>query len=225
MCGRYTLRTPWQRLAEHFNLRVTDLPELFQPRYNVAPTQSVMSVGPNREGQPAPAFFRWGLVPAWASDPKAGPINARAETAASKPTFSEALQKRRCLIVADGFFEWKRVQSGKQPWYFRVRDGEPFAFAGLWEAWRPPEGGKPLLTCAMLTVAPNEVVKPVHNRMPAILRLEDYAAWSDRAVTDARKVLSLVRPYDPAEMTAFAVSHHVNNPKNDDAECVAPAPA
>jgi putative SOS response-associated peptidase YedK len=206
-------------------MRVTDLPELFGARFNIAPSQSVLAIGPNREGQPAPAFFRWGMVPSWANDSKPGPINARAETASTRPTFTDALQKRRCLIVADGFFEWQRVDGKKQPWYFQVRGGEPFAFAGLWEAWRPPEGGKPLLTCAMLTVPPNEVVKLIHNRMPAILRAQDYAAWTDRATTDTRKVLPLVRPYDSAEMTAFVVKPHVNNPKHDDAECIAPAPA
>jgi putative SOS response-associated peptidase YedK len=221
MCGRYTLATPWKRLAEKFGLRMADVPELFANHYNIAPSQPVLAVGPDRSGQPAPAFFRWGLVPAWASNPKQAPINARAETAASGAVFGEALRRRRCLIVADGFYEWQRLKPGKQPWHFRMADGSPFAFAGLWDSWRPTEKSAPLLTCALLTVRANEVVKPIHNRMPAILRPEHYAAWIDRANDDPAAVLPLVRPYAAEEMAAVAVGPFVNDAKHDGPECVA----
>ncbi len=232
MCGRYTLRSPLSRIAEQYGLSPEELVELWQmravERYNIAPSQEVLAVGPAKDGHPAGAFFRWGLVPAWARESKPGPINARAETAAAKPTFAEALQKRRCLIPADGFYEWRQLGSRKkQPWYFRLKDGSPFAFAGVWEAWRPSEGGKPLFTCALLTVPANDVVKPVHDRMPAILRSEDYAAWIDRARTDPAEVIALAAGYPfPAEaMEAVPVGPHVNDPKHDDPACLARVPA
>jgi putative SOS response-associated peptidase YedK len=223
MCGRYTLATPWQRLAEKFGMRVADVPELFAHRYNIAPSQSVLAVGPDRTGHPAPAFFKWGLVPAWASDAKHGPINARAETVASRSTFADALRHRRCLIVADGFYEWQKLKRAKQPWHFRMKDGSPFAFAGIWEAWRPADGGKPLLTCAMLTVPANDTVKPVHNRMPAILSAQDYAPWTSRENDDPDEVLPLVRPYEAREMTATAVGPFVNDARHEGEECLAAA--
>lgn len=222
MCGRYTLRTPWARIAEHFGMRVADIPELFGDRYNIAPSQAVLAVGLDRAGKPASAFFKWGLVPSWAQDDKQAPINARAETVASRATFAEALRRRRCLIVADGFHEWRRAKTGKQPWHFRMRDDSPFAFAGLWEAWRPAEGAKPLLTCAMLTVPANEVVSPVHNRMPAILRPADYAAWIDRTKDDPEEVLDAVRPCE-GPIEAVPVGRYVNDTHHEGAECLEPA--
>jgi putative SOS response-associated peptidase YedK len=219
MCGRYTLRTPWQRIADHFGMRIADVPELF-PRYNVAPSQSVLAVGPDRSGHPAPAFFRWGLVPAWAHDDKHAPINARAETVADKATFAEALRRRRCLIVADGFYEWSQPPAKKRPWHFRLRDGGPFAFAGLWESWRPEEGARPVLTCALLTVPANDVVRPVHKRMPAILSPADYAAWIDRDRDDPEEVLPLARPFPAEAMEAVPVGTYVNDARHEGAECL-----
>src|SRR5262249_7259333 len=144
-----------------------------------------------------------------------------AETAASKPTFAEAVCKRRCLIPADSFYEWQQLgPRKKRPWNFRLKDGSPFAFAGVWEAWRPPEGGKPLFTCALLTVPANDVVRPVHDRMPAILRPADYGAWMHRGTTDPSRVMPLVRPYEAAAMQAVPVGPHVNDPKHDDAGCL-----
>jgi putative SOS response-associated peptidase YedK len=224
MCGRYSLATPWQRIAEQFGIRVADVPELF-PHYNIAPSQTVLAVGLSKDGQPAPAFFKWGLVPSWANDDKHAPINARAETVESKATFAEALRHRRCLIVADGYFEWQKLKGRKQPWHFRMRCGEPFAFAGLWEAWRSEEGAKPLLTCAMLTVAANDVVKPVHNRMPSILHPADYGAWIDRTKDDPEEVLPLVGPFEASAMEAVAVSPYVNDARHEGPECLAPATA
>src|SRR5437879_1186383 len=139
MCGRFLALSSGVTLAEHFGL---GHPPPVTPRHNVAPSQPVLTVGLSKEGRPSTALFRWGLVPPWAADPKPGPINARAETAADKPTFADAFRKRRCLIPADGFYEWERLPGGKKrPWAFRLRGGGPFAFAGLWEAWRPPGGG------------------------------------------------------------------------------------
>jgi putative SOS response-associated peptidase YedK len=224
MCGRYSLATPWQRLAEKFGIRVADVPELFAERWNIAPSQLVLAVGPDRTGHPAPAFFKWGLVPTWCHDDKHAPINARAETVAEKAMFAEAFRRRRCLIVADGFYEWTRPPHRKQPWHFRLADGEAFAFAGIWEAWRPEEGAKPLLTCAMLTVPANEVVAPVHNRMPAILCPSDYAAWIDRENEDPEDLRPLVGPFAGA-MTATAVTSYVNDAHHEGAECLAPVPA
>jgi putative SOS response-associated peptidase YedK len=223
MCGRYSLATPWQRLAEHFGMRVADVPELFEHRYNIAPSQSVLAVGLDRAGHPAPAFFKWGLVPTWSNDDKHGPINARAESVANKATFAEALRRRRCLIVADGFYEWQKLKRAKQPWHFRMSDGAPFAFAGLWEVWRPAEKGSPLLTCAMLTVPANDAVKPVHNRMPAIMEPRDYAAWINRDNDDPEEVLALVRPYDAHTMSATAVGPYVNDARHEGPECLAAA--
>jgi putative SOS response-associated peptidase YedK len=226
MCGRYSLRSPLARLADQYGLRPEELVELWQmravERYNIAPTQEVLTVGPNREGRPAGAFFRWGLVPSWARDVKQAPINARAETVTTKATFAEALCKRRCLIPADSFYEWQELAGRRrQPWNFRLKDGSPFAFAGLWEAWRAPGGGKPLFTCALLTVPANDVVRPVHDRMPAILRPADYAAWIDRGTTDPAKVLPLVGPYPAGEMEAVPANPYVNSPEHEGEQCLA----
>jgi putative SOS response-associated peptidase YedK len=220
MCGRFTLRTPWSEIARKFGIRIADVPELF-PRYNIAPSQVVMAIGPSREGTAAPAFFRWGLVPAWAQDAKKAPINARAETAASRPTFAEALRRRRCLIPADGFFEWQQLSAkNKRPWHFALKDDSPFAFAGMWEAWKPGEGAAPLLTCALLTVPANEIVRPVHVRMPAILRPEDYSAWMDRKKDDANEALTLVHAFDASAMKATPVGPFVNDARHEGAECL-----
>lgn len=220
MCGRYSLATPWQRLAEKFGIRIADVPDLFAARWNIAPSQNVLAVGPDRSGRPAPAFFKWGLVPAWSQDDKHGPINARAETAAAKPMFAEALRHRRCLIAADGFYEWTRPPQRKLPWHFRMADGEPFAFAGLWEAWRPAEGARPLLTCAMLTVPANELVRPVHHRMPAVLHPADYAAWIDRENDDPEEVLPLAGPYEASGMIATPVGTYVNDARHEGPACL-----
>ncbi len=162
MCGRFFLLASPPELADLFGL--ADVPDA-APRYNIAPTQPVMAVGLDKAGLPAVASLRWGLVPRWAHDTKLAPINARSETAADKPMFAEAIRKRRCLIPASGFFEWLRRGKAKQPFCHRMADDWPFAFAGIWEAWRP-ESGPPLLTCAILTTAANDLVRPIHDRKP-----------------------------------------------------------
>jgi putative SOS response-associated peptidase YedK len=192
------------------------------PRYNVAPSQPVPAVGLDREGRRAVATFRWGLVARWAADAKKAPINARAETAADKPSFAESLRQRRCLVPADGFYEWLRQGKYKHPFSFRLHDDRPFAFAGIWDAWRAP-GGTLLLTCALLTTDANELVRPVHDRMPVIVPERDYDFWIDRKVQEPAELAPVLRPYPAEEMRAFAVGPTVNDPRNDGPACLAPA--
>lgn len=221
MCGRFTLTTPIETLVETFQL--SSVPEDSAPRYNIAPTQSVAAVLTDEEEHRHLAWLRWGLIPAWAKDPSIGNrmINARAETMAEKPAFRVALQRRRCLVLADGFYEWQRVEGGKQPIYIRMADGRPFAFAGLWERWRASDGSS-LDSCTILTTGPNELVRPIHDRMPVILPPEAYDLWLDPTVRSAEPLLPLLRPYRAGVMTAFPVSPLVNNPANDDPRCIEP---
>ncbi len=219
MCGRFFFLSSGPAIADLFQL--AGVPDL-APRYNIAPTQQVLTVGLDKLGRRNTATFQWGLVPRWAADTKLAPINARAETAADKPTFAEALRQRRCLIPADGFYEWKRQGKAKQPFCFRPRDDRPFAFAGIWEAWRP-ESGPALLTCAILTTAANELVRPVHNRMPLILDPRHYDLWIDRTVQEPAQLAEALRPL-PAEMVrAYPVTAWVNDARHDDSRCLEPA--
>ena len=216
MCGRYTLTVPVDRLAGEFDLD-GGVGEL-SPNYNVAPTQSVATVLAENGGRRL-EMLRWGLVPSLADDPEIGSrmINARAETAPEKPSFRSAFKRRRCLIPADGFYEWKREEGGKQPFYFHMEDGRPFAFAGLWEEWHDE-----LRTCAILTTSPNEVAAKIHNRMPVILPREDYDAWLDPEA-EKEELVSLLRPYPGDDLETFPVSRFVNSPRNNDERCVEPA--
>jgi putative SOS response-associated peptidase YedK len=218
MCGRFTLRTSPQVIAEIFGLSA--LPEL-EPRYNVAPTQSVAAVrhqvkGPGREL----VWLRWGLVPAWADDPSIGNrmINARAETAASKPAFRAAFKSRRCLIVADGFYEWQSHGGKKQPFFIGRKDQLPFGLAGLWEHWE--HGGQELETCTILTTEANSLLQPLHDRMPVIVPEQEFELWLDPAVTKAEQVEPILRPYPAGEMTAYPVNPIVNSPRNDVPACL-----
>jgi putative SOS response-associated peptidase YedK len=211
------------REALHHLLPLFDVPDL-QPRFNVAPTQSVLAVRvPAAGSQPEPALLRWGLIPSWAADAAIGNrlINARSETAAEKPSFRSAFQKRRCLIVADGFYEWQKTTSKhKQPYYFRMKDAAPFAFAGLWEHWEWE--GEVIDSCTILTTEANEVVRPVHERMPVILARADFDLWLDVKLQKDPALHELLRPYAAAEMTAVPVGTQVNNLKHDDPSCVLP---
>jgi putative SOS response-associated peptidase YedK len=217
MCGRYTLRTPVEALAEQFGL--SGEPEPIYERFNVAPMSEVPAII-EEDGSRSLQRLRWGLVPSWADDPGIGArmINARSETAPEKPSFRKAFRERRCLLPADGFYEWQRTDDGKQPYHFRMKDGRPFAFAGLWEVWKDGNGG--LRTCTILTTAPNETVAQVHNRMPVILSPEDYDLWLDPEMRDTEYLTPLLRPYDADQMEAFPVSRFVNRPTNDDERCV-----
>jgi putative SOS response-associated peptidase YedK len=214
VCGRFTLTTPPELIAEHFGL--DDVPPL-GPRYNIAPTQPVPVVRKTAQGRRL-EMLRWGLVPSWAGDPSIGNrlINARAETVADKPSFRSAYRRRRCLVVADGFFEWKRVGVRKQPMYIRLRDQAPFAFAGLWESWHRDQPDA-VESCTLITTGPNALLATIHDRMPVILHPDDYARWLDPGAGDPARLL---RPYPAAEMTAHPVSRRVNSPANDDPACV-----
>ena len=219
MCGRFTLtELEPDVLTEIFTLS-GDLPTL-APRYNIAPTQPVATVIHDpRRTENRLGFMRWGLIPSWAKDPAIGSrlINARGETVHEKPSFRAAFRRRRCLIVANGFYEWQKQDDGpKQPVYITLTDDKPFAFAGLWEMWTDRTSGSELVTCTIITTGPNDLVRPIHNRMPVILPREDYARWLTTDDRDADSLLPLLRPYPAEHMTAWPVSRRVNSPANDD---------
>ena len=226
MCGRFVLTTPGEMLAKYFGL--SRAPQL-QPRYNIAPTQPVAAVRSDSDGELHCAMLRWGLIPDWAADPSVGNrmINSRVETVAEKPAFRDAFRRRRCLVMADGFYEWKRCNGGKQPYYVGFDARRPFGLAGLWESWRPRHstaelGTSSIETCALITVPANDRVAPIHDRMPAILEPADHAAWLDPARQESTKLLPLLRPHSEVGMVAFAVSRLVNDPRNDDPACLQP---
>ena len=220
MCGRFTLRKPSREVAEAFRLfEGEDMP--LKPLYNIAPTQMVAAVrvDPQTKRREMP-LLKWGLVPSWADDPSIGNrmINARSETVATKPSFRAAFRKRRCLIPADGFFEWKKDGKHKQPYLIGVGQGDLFAFAGLWEAWE--RDGEVIQSCTVLTTEANDFIRSVHDRMPVILHRQDYDLWLDPGVQDGGKVQHLLRPYQDAEMFAVPVSTWVNDPRHEDERCV-----
>src|SRR5262245_39390258 len=222
MCGRFSLTSPRQALRDLFPL--FDLPNPDAPaRYNVAPTQAVLAVRVPAEGAQGEAVaLRWGLVPHWADDPAIGyrMINARSETVATKPAFRDAFKRRRCLVLADGFFEWEKVGGRKQPHYFRLRDATPFAFAGLWDHWG--RDGRVIESYSILTTAANALVRPFHERMPVILAPADFFRWLDPKDRGGPDLQSLLRPFPAETMTTFPVSPRVNAPRHDDPECVLP---
>ena len=217
MCGRYALTSPVDALIAEFGLAGAD--ESLHPNFNVAPTQEVAAVVAEN-GSRRLEMFRWGLVPSWAKDPEIGArmINARAETAPEKPSFRSAFRRRRCLIPADGFYEWRREEGGKQPFYIRMNDGRPFAFAGLWESWNDGE----IRSCTILTTSANDLVGEVHERMPVILPAEERDAWLDPEA-EGEELVSLLGPYGGNDLETFPVSRFVNSPRNNDERCVQPA--
>lgn len=227
MCGRFRVARSKEILEEAFDAEDSLSPGEWQPRYNVAPGQPVVAVVQNSANQDAERTvrrltqLRWGLVPAWAKDAAVGHkmINARAETAADRPAFCEAMRRRRCLIPADGFYEWKRAGKEKLPYCFTLADDAVFAFAGLWEQWRSPQG-QAVESCTILTTSPNEWVRDVHDRMPVILPPEAYDLWLDPGFTRVEELQPLLQPY-PGVMRRYRVSSRVNHVKNDDAECAA----
>jgi putative SOS response-associated peptidase YedK len=220
MCGRYTLKTPAGRLAEEFGFDgpLPDLP----PNYNVAPTQQVAAVLAEG-GERRLEMLRWGLVPPWADDPQIGSrmINARSETAPEKPSFRRAFRERRCLIPADGFYEWKRTNGGKQPYYIRMEGERPFAFAGLWESWTRGGEGE-IRSCTILTTGANSLVGDIHDRMPVIVAPDAYDLWLDPEA-ERVELYGLLAPYPEDEMEAYPVSRFVNSPSNNDPRCIEPA--
>lgn len=217
MCGRFTLKTPGKVLAKAFSL--ADVPEL-PLRFNVAPTQAVAAIRMTSSGRRLD-LIRWGLVPAWIKDFRQAPtlVNARSETLMEKPSFRAAFQARRCLVPADGFYEWKTVNGKKQPMYFTMKDSAPFALAGLWERWEGPDGTR-IDSFALLTTEPNAVVADVHDRMPVIVPAEAHALWLDPGITDARRLQPLLAPFPAEAMQVHAVSPRVNSVACDDASCI-----
>ena len=224
MCGRFLLSTPARELATHFGL--DEVPSLFA-RYNIAPTQAIgivrLTEGPGRREW---ATVSWGLVPSWAGDPDVGSrlINARAETAADKPSFRTALRRRRCLVPADGFYEWQAVGRRKQPHLIRPRQGGPLAFAGLWERWHGP-GGICLETVAILTTEANDAVRPIHDRMPVLLRPQDYSTWLDPLRQHPAELQPLLRPWPVEDTEIIGLGPWVSNPRHEGPRCLEPADA
>ncbi len=222
MCGRFTLTTDIKAIADRFSAPAppAEWPAV-QPRYNIAPTQSVIVV--NDDGQRHLKQMRWGLIPSWAKDPAIGSqmINARAESVAEKPSFRDALKKRRCLIPADGFFEWQKLGKVKQPVHIVLKSREPFGFAGLWEHWTSPEGEE-ILTCTIITTAANELLKAVHDRMPVILTRDAETAWLDPQIHEPEKLLPLLKQYPADAMEYYPVSRQVNSPVVDEPNNIKP---
>jgi len=219
MCGRYRLSRRKQILEEHFD--GVSGPEDWNPRYNIAPTQPVPVIRQNpKEPVRELSLVRWGLVPRWVKDPSvaARMINARSETVSTKPAFSDALRFRRCLVPADGFYEWQGTGRVKHPYCFEINDGELFAFAGIWDRWNDASG-KSLETCSILTTTPNAVTSSVHDRMPVILNPESYDLWLDPGIKDVGVVSELLRPCDARLMRCYPVSSRINSAVNDDEEC------
>ncbi|NNG12141.1 MAG: SOS response-associated peptidase [Halobacteria archaeon] len=216
MCGRFTLHTPPEVLREHFG--VGTVPDT-AASYNVAPSQMVSAVrAADRHREMV--LLRWGLIPSWAKETRVGyrMINARAETVADKPAYRAAFRRRRCLIPADGFYEWQQTGTGKQPWYIRMKQGGVFAFAGLWEHW---EGKDEVVeSCNIIVTEANASVRPVHDRMPVIIDPSDYELWLDLKIQQADALNPLLRPYPAGEMIAYPVSKGVNSPANNDAHCI-----
>jgi putative SOS response-associated peptidase YedK len=238
MCGRFTLRTPMTVLVEQFQLSLDAARQLalFEPRYNIAPTQEVVVVRivPDNRKRDA-ALLRWGLIPSWSKEPQTGPplINARGETVANKPSFRSAMRNRRCLIPADGFFEWQQpgitgsvpaARGKKQPYYIHFRDDRPFAFAGLWESWTSKDARSAdsltIESCTIITTSASEALSALHDRMPVILAPGDYDLWLDPKIEDPACVAHLIAPTADADLIAEPVSTHVNRVANDDLKCI-----
>ncbi len=218
MCGRFALTVSARVLAEVFD---AEPPPGHRPRYNIAPTQEVPVVRSSGEGRRI-TTVRWGLIPHWAKDPAIGArmINARAESVADKPAFRSALRRRRCLVPADGFYEWRKEEGGKQPYLVRFSDGRVLAFAGLWESWHPPDGGDAIESCTIITTRPNELLAELHDRMPVILPPRHHDEWLAGGELLEERLGDLLGPCDPSGMEAVPVSRHVNRPTNDDPTCV-----
>ncbi|MDU0329620.1 SOS response-associated peptidase [Paenibacillus barengoltzii] len=217
MCGRFTITLPLDELIVRYLIMENRLAK-FAPNYNVAPMQFIPSIIEGKQGNRL-GELRWGLVPSWAKEDKIGAsmINARAESLPDKPAFRKLLTTRRCLIPADGFYEWQQRAGGKQPYRIVMKDGSPFAFAGLYDIWTGPQGNK-LATCTIITTEPNSLMAEIHSRMPVILRPEHEAEWLARDNTDTDSLLKLLQPYDAAKMRAYPVSSAVGNVRNNTKE-------
>lgn len=217
MCGRFCLTKPAERIAGHFELQI---PYELQPRYNIAPGQLILAIMQDGKKQPEAAMFHWGLIPPWAKDPSISykMVNARSETVATKPSFHKAYQSRHCLIPADGFYEWRTRGGIKQPYLFFQRDGQPFALAGLWERWTDPRTKETLSSCTILTTAANELVAPVHQRMPVVIPAAHRHQWLDASQDSSERL----EPCEWPDFVARPVSTYVNNAAHEGEQCQFP---
>ena len=218
MCGRYAFYSPAEAVKRTFALDFS--PEL-DPRYNIAPTQSVPALRVAEEGSRRLVMLHWGLVPRWAKERAIGNrmINARSETLAEKPAYRDAFRRRRCLVLADGWYEWQPAAGGKQPWFVRLRDPRPIAFAGLWERWKDP-AGEMLESCTIVTTDASESIRKIHERMPVVLPEQAWDRWMDPAYTDTEALSKTLGPYDSKALQAWQVSRLVNAPKNEGAKLI-----
>ena len=222
MCGRYTLTSSGEELALLFD--ISDLPMVL-PRYNLAPTQEAAVVREPAPGEPRRLdLLKWGLIPYWAKEASIGNrmINARSESVAEKPAYRWSFKKKRCLIPSDGFYEWKKEGKLKQPYLIHRKDGKPFAFAGLWSSWKSPDQERPIETFTILTTDANDLLRPLHDRMPVILDPENFDLWLDPKIEDAAKLQPLMAPHAVDGFEAFPVSRAVNSPAHDAEDCIAP---
>jgi putative SOS response-associated peptidase YedK len=220
MCGRYVLKATLPDIARMLGM---DVDLALEPSFNIAPTRSVPACRSEQPEKKELTLMHWGLIPHWARkrDGNFRLINARAETVAEKPSFRSPFRHRRCLIPADGYYEWKSVEGRKQPYYFTMKDGQPFCFAGLWDRWQPPEGAT-VESCTIITTGANAFAGEIHHRMPVILARADYARWLDPRVTDASRVAPLLRPFPSEAMSVYPVSTLVNNARVDEPRCITP---
>ncbi len=219
MCGRFVLTTTTEQLQQTFG--VSDISDM-GPRYNIAPTQDVLVIRQNAGGERYANMLRWGLVPHWAKDASVGNkmINARSETVHEKPSFRNSIRYHRCLIPASGFVEWQPQNGNKQPWYIHRKDGAPFAFAGIWDRWKGPEGS--IETCSILTTSANAEVAKIHDRMPVILSSSEFDQWLDREKTDPTGLATLYAPFPADLLQAIPISVKINNPRHDGPDCLEP---
>ena len=219
MCGRFVRKTPIDVLLEWFEVEKDEC--ALAPSYNIAPSQEIAAI--IDDGARKLVCLRWGLIPFWAKDPAIGNrmINARSETVADKPSFRTALRKQRCLIPADGYYEWRKDSAVKIPVYFTLKSGEPFAMAGLYEQWLSPEGEE-IRTCTIITTEANEMAEQVHHRMPVIVPRQQQALWLDPGVQESDKLKAILQPYPAEAMTCYEVSRLVNSPKNNSPACIEP---
>lgn len=221
MCGRFVSKAKKEEIEKEFKVEITG-EDFIVPRYNIAPTQLIAAIT-EIENLREISLFKWGLIPKWAKDESMGSklINARAETVHEKPSFRDAFRSRRCIIPASGFYEWQKTSKGaKQPFYFYLKGKEIFGFAGLWEEWLDKQSGEITESCTIITTEANDVLKPVHDRMPVILKPESYEEWLNPKIKDTAKLQNLLVPFPPNEMSSHAVSRAVNSPSEDAPELI-----
>ncbi|WP_134701532.1 SOS response-associated peptidase [Ammoniphilus sp. YIM 78166] len=219
MCGRFTLTISAEELMNRFLL--TQLPDRYSPRFNIAPGQLILAIITDYNQSVRAGFLRWGLIPAWSKDEKIGNkmINARSETLHEKPAFKSLLSRKRCLIPADGFYEWKVTGEGKQPVRILLKDEQVFSMAGLYDTWLNSEGQK-VHSCTVITTQANDLISPIHHRMPVILKPEEEAIWLDRDIQDNKRLSGLLQSFHPDQMKVYPVSPDVGNVKNDHPGCI-----